>query len=519
MSIQRIFTYEVDPNDLVSKKNIFVNSLSFVLAKILNISVFIWAQQYLIRKIPSEEYAIYAIISSLVFLLPFITSSLVSAGSRYMVYEYSESNYIELNKVLSTSIILNFFISVFILILLLLTIYYLESLIKIDQLFLLDAKWMLFIISTTFIINFIFTPLGLGLYISQKLVLYNIMNLIIEILKIMLLFFLLFMISSKPLWIVVVNSLGIIFALITRIFLTKKIIPQLKFTFNNFEKNYISQFIKFGSWNGIILLSKYLRNFIALFMLNRFGTSLDVSNFNIGRFISRQTTQIWEPIRSSIGAPLITMHSKKEYKKINNTYLKGGRLAIWITSIIVFPSILFSNLIINFYVGPAYEDAIYITSALLAIIPFQMLNVMLPQISVAIDKQKTLALSMLFIQLTSIGFMYYTFVELGYSVIYMVFSIALINIFGELFLNTIYAKKYLKIKFKDILIKSLLPGIIPGMITSLYWMIIKMNFDFFTYYKLILCISPGFILLISLIYFCSLEEDKKFIKNLLSKVL
>lgn len=507
-----------DSDDPISKKLVFANSVSMAITKLLSITVFIWVQQYLLKRISPGEYAIYAIISSLVFLLPFITSALVSAGVRYMVYEYTRKEFDRMNRILSTSVILNAIIGLFILIISLIAVYYLDNLLTIDPEHLLDAKLMFLIIIFTFLVNFVLTPLGLGLHITQKLVIKNIIDLSVEVLKIALLFLLLFGVSTKALWLVVVNSVALILALIIRIMLSKKIIPEMHFLISGFDKKFVSKFLSFGSWNSIILLSRYLRNFAALFLLNRFGSSTDVANFNIGRFVSRQTLQVWEPIRASIGAPLIAMHSKSQFQRLNDTYLKGSRLAIWMTSFVVFPAIVFSEAFIKLYVGDFYINAAYIIMALLTIIPFQMLNAMLPQISAAMDNQKDLAIRMMLIQLVNLAVMYYILVEMKLSVVEMAWSIAIVNIVGELFVITVFAKKNLKIEYTDVLTKGLLPGIMPGIVASLYWYVIQSNVEISSYIQLALLILPGIFILIIGIYIFGLKQDKKQIIDVINTV-
>ncbi|MFK7833705.1 MAG: lipopolysaccharide biosynthesis protein [Winogradskyella sp.] len=479
------------------------------ITKLLSITVFIWVQQYLLKRISPDEYAIYAIISSLVFLLPFITSALVSAGVRYMIHEYTQREFERMNRILSTSVILNAIIGFLIMVVSLIAVYYLDNLLTIESEYLLDAKLMFLIIIGTFLINFVLTPLGLGLHITQKLVIKNIIDLSVEVLKITLLFLLLFGVSTKALWLVVANSVALLLALIIRIILSKKIIPEMQFLISGYDKTFVMKFLSFGSWNSIILLSRYLRNFAALFLLNRFGNSTDVASFNIGRFVSRQTLQVWEPIRASIGTPLIAMYSKHQFQRLNDTYLKGSRLAIWLTSFVVFPAIIFSEAFIKLYVGDVYINAAYIIMALLSIIPFQMLNAMLPQISAAMDNQKDLAIRMMMIQIVNLAVMYYILVVMELTVVEMAWSIALVNIVGELFVITVFAKKNLKITYTNIFNKGLLPGLIPGLLASVYWYFIQYTFEVTSYVHLTLLILPGIIMLVLGIYIFGLEQDKK----------
>ena len=97
--IVNFFKLNTESDNPISKTIVLANSVSMAITKLLSITVFIWVQQYLLKRISPDEYAIYAIVSSLVFLLPFITSALVSAGVRFMVYDYTRRVFEKLNGV------------------------------------------------------------------------------------------------------------------------------------------------------------------------------------------------------------------------------------------------------------------------------------------------------------------------------------------------------------------------------------------------------------------------------------
>ena len=54
----------------ISKRLVMVNSASSILAKMINVSVLVWLHQYLLSRISPEEYSLYAVLVSIVVLLP-----------------------------------------------------------------------------------------------------------------------------------------------------------------------------------------------------------------------------------------------------------------------------------------------------------------------------------------------------------------------------------------------------------------------------------------------------------------
>ena len=73
----------------ISKRLVFINSASSLLAKVLNVSILVWLQQYLLRRISTEEYSLYPILMAVMLLVPLLTTILISGLSRYIVEAYA----------------------------------------------------------------------------------------------------------------------------------------------------------------------------------------------------------------------------------------------------------------------------------------------------------------------------------------------------------------------------------------------------------------------------------------------
>ncbi len=57
----------------VSKSLIQLNSLSSIALRLLSVTVLIWTQQYLLRRISPEEYALYPVLVSTMIFAPILT--------------------------------------------------------------------------------------------------------------------------------------------------------------------------------------------------------------------------------------------------------------------------------------------------------------------------------------------------------------------------------------------------------------------------------------------------------------
>ena len=69
----------------INKRVIFINALSSAAARILRVTVLVWMFSYLLRRVPQEEFAIYALVTALLVFAPLFSSFFTSGISRYVV--------------------------------------------------------------------------------------------------------------------------------------------------------------------------------------------------------------------------------------------------------------------------------------------------------------------------------------------------------------------------------------------------------------------------------------------------
>ena len=512
----KIFKSNTGEGTLVSKKLIAINTASFAVTKLLSIVIFVWVQQFLLKNISSSEYAIYAVISSLVFFMPFISATFTKASSRYITEAYVKKQFDKITSIASTAVIVQAAVSLLILLIAFPLIIYLDRILTIDKAFLLESQLMFAIIIITFVLSFILAPLGVGLHVTQSYVIKNGIDLICEIIKNALLFFLLFAVSTKAIWLVVANSVGVILALFLRIIISKKLISTMRFSHKYYDKTFTNKILSFGSWSGVILLARYLRNFSALFLLNKLGNNIDVANFNIGRIVSRQSLQLFEPLRSSLGTPLTNLFALGQLERLKNSYIKGARLATWITGLAVFPFLAFSTEFVVLYAGNAYLTAAIVIVLLMSALPFQMINILLPQIAAAMDNQKGLAIRLITIQILNVIVMFVSLYNFDVGLVNMILISIIVNILGDMLVVATFSTKLLGVNYLEILTNGFLIGVLPGIIVLFLWLSTKSYFDLTSYFDLMIIIIPGIIIYFVLIYLFSRKEDKHDIKKVLT---
>jgi O-antigen/teichoic acid export membrane protein len=201
--------------------------------------------------------------------------------------------------------------------------------------------------------------------------------------RIALLFILLFGISTRILWVVVASVLAELVSLVVNTSISVRLLPSLKFRLNQIRWEMAKPLTSFGGWNFILSLADTIRTSADPIILNKLGTALDVTNFSIGSMFFKQIQMGSYLVRAPLQPPLTAMHATGQEERLRNTYLRGGRYALWVSLFLSLPLIVYRKEIITLYVGNQFITAASVMALLLAIFPVSYANVMFSHIALA----------------------------------------------------------------------------------------------------------------------------------------
>ncbi|HEX9859070.1 MAG TPA: hypothetical protein VGA75_12000, partial [Paracoccaceae bacterium] len=89
-------------NIIVSKRLVVINSASSVVARVINFAMLLWVYQYLLRRLPAEEFAVLPVVSSLMVFAPLFFSFFIGGISRYTIDAYAKGDFVEVRRIVSS---------------------------------------------------------------------------------------------------------------------------------------------------------------------------------------------------------------------------------------------------------------------------------------------------------------------------------------------------------------------------------------------------------------------------------
>lgn len=452
----------------ISKKLVVINSASSLLIQVIGISALIWVQQYLLKRISLDEYSLLPIVYSLLVFLPFFSFILASGIKRYVTEAYAKNDLSRVTKIVSTMFPILLFGSGVLICLGLLLSYNIDKILKIDPQFVDQAQYMLMLLIGAEAFRLSMTAFNSGLYVKQKFVLENLVHLISESIRLALLFFLLFEVSVSILWVVVSTTVATVLQVGTSFILSLRLVPSQRFRIRMFDMSIFRELVNFGGWTTVIGLSGTLRKAADPFILNRFGTPLDVACFHLGSLIPNKLEIIInQSFLRSVSPAIVGLHASGENDKLRRLYLRLGRFALWGVLLITIPFFVHYDQIIILYVGEEFEIAGLVLVLLIACYPILYGNILIKQLAnarlmvrgMAIRESVSTGFNLLltlvlvgYYQLGALGSAIATFIAYGLG------SIVLYWPFGTMMAG---------VRLAEVFSEILLPGLTPFFLTYL----------------------------------------------------
>jgi O-antigen/teichoic acid export membrane protein len=504
---------------VISKRLVFVNSVSGVATQVLNIAVLLWLYQYLLKRISTEEYALYPVLASLIALLPLLSTVLTGGLARYVVEAYAKGDERRVTQIVSTMSVLLLGAGLLVLAVGLVFAWNVGHVLTVAQAYLWDARIMMMLMVFSFVVRLPLAPFIVGLYVRQKFVLLNMIAVSTQLLRITILLVLLLGVSTKVLWVVVATVSAEVCGLVVTQAISRRLIPALTFRRSEIRWGVAKEITSFGGWSLIGQLSELIRINSDPIILNKLGTALDVTCFHLGSMPFSLIQGLSSVIQQPLMPPLTAMHATESKDRLRSAYLRGGRYGLWGTLFVSIPLMVYSREFIALWVGEKFLAAAMVIILLLASYPIVYGNVMMANIAIATAQVRPLALRAIVVQMINLLLTLYlvgvrgmgavgsalgTF--LAMTLIYPVASITL-----GLRLADVSLGRWLR--------ETVWPGWLPGLAAATVWILLKVMAKPSTWLSLSGCTACGLVCyIVILLLFCLQENDRNDLKRAMSSL-
>ncbi len=502
----------------ISKRLVLINSVSSLAARLINVGVLVWLNQYLLREISPEEYALYPVVMSVIIFVPLATSVLTSGVARYCVEAKAQSDNDRVTAIVSTIMPLLLAISSLLLVLGAIFTWQIDAVLKIPSDRLFDAQLMMGLLVVSLVVRLPLIPLSAGFFVTQKMVLANLIRVASEFFRIAVLFALLFGVSTRVIWVVVAAVAADCLRGAVTQYWSRKLVPELRFRIRAIRWELARELISFGAWRFLSQLAERLRSHADVLILNQLATPVDVASYHVGSLPRRQLGDTIAQSSMAMVPPLTALHAQQKIGALRHAYLRGGRLALWLAMLVAVPAMVFCREIVHLYLDGKYPAAATVMVLLLAAFPIGYGHFMLPRMVTATASVKAFALRTIVAQTCNIGLTLYLVGALEMGAAGSALSTLLVTVILNPILIWPLGMRIAQVTFGVWMRRTMLPGLVPSIVAVAVCFLMQHWWGAQTWFDLGVCVAVSMMVYSLVVLVVLPAEDRKDMSRLLDIV-
>ncbi len=486
-----------------------INSASSLFALLLNVTVLLWMQQYLLKWISPEEYSLLPVMYSIMMFTPLVTTILISPLGRYVTEAYAVDDNARVTQIVSTMSLILCGAACLVVILGAVLSHNISDLLTIAPKDLRDAKMMLTLLMLSLGLRLAMSPFVVGLAVRQKFFLINMISSGGQLLRIVVLFILLTTVSVRVLWVIVATVIAGVISDFVTLFLSLRAVPSLRFQRRAINWPVAGQLLSFGGWSTISAIALSIGSSADAIILNRLGTPLDVTCFYLGslplRFINMAGSAVQAPLKPA----LVAMYGTGQTDRLRRVFLKGGRWGLWVTVLVCVPLMIYGQEIMALYVGPDYKLSGIVMLLLLLAFPIGQGVAMLFPLAEATANIRRLSMWLLAMSIFNLGVTLYLVGILRLGALGSGLGTAISTVvFFPLALWPL-GLRIAKVDLKVVIKSALIPGLTPGVVNVAVLFALKFVVSLDSWLKILSCMCLGSVAYFVTLWFGALQPEDK----------
>ena len=503
---------------VISKRLVLINALSSVLARLLSLSVLLWVNQYLLRRLSAEEYASYPVVVAVVLFAESLTAVFTGGIARYVTEAYAKGDQRRVTEIVSSMMPLIVASTVIFVVVGGLASWHVDFLLSIHPDQLSEAQCMMGLLVLGQGIALLVMPYSVGFYVRQKFIWLSLIRLGQELLRSSLLFVLLFGVSTRVLWVVVAAVTATLSGTLMTAMISRRLVPSLRFERGAFRKATARELTSFGAWTMLGNMVWRIRTSSDVIILNNLGTAVDVVAFQVGSMPDRQMEGFMAMASNTLQPALTAMHATNKRDSLRRAYLRGNRYHLWIALAVAVPVIVFAQELVTLYVGEKYLLAAAVAVLICGAYPLVHASEMLYRVAIATARVRGFFLVIIVAGLLKVGITIFLVGPLEMGAVGAAWSNFGVGIVTQLGFLWPMGLRMLDIPFRAYLRQTLIPGCVPAAVAAVVCCVIKKALPASSWPVLGVNVGLGLVIYGVVMRACFRPEDRSDLGRVLERI-
>ena len=493
----------------ISKRLVVVNAISTTCTRVLRVTVLLWVYKYLLQRISPEEFAVFALVGAIMVFAPLFSSFFTSGISRYVVEACAREDEKRAIQIVSSIFpILACWGLVF--------VgcgwgfaWHINSFLTVPPAHLADARLMMGLLVTDFVIQMVMSPFAVGFDVRQKYLALNVIQLSVELFRQGLLFTLLLGVGASVIWVVVSTFAADVVSVIVVTMVSLRLLPVLRIKLAEFEWATARQLFSFGLWTTLNQLAATIFISVDIIFLNKFAKAVDVAAFKLGSDFYNQASSLVLCVLSTIIPVLTTYHARGELEQMRRAILRGSRYVLWSSLLLTLPLVIFRNEFVMLYAGSAYLQAANVLGLLLLLFPLMPPGYLFAPLAVATGRNRGFAIANISVQVIKLCLTIYLVMVLRLGSFGCAVSTLAIVGLGHILVFSPLTLRMVGLTFRRYAKAVILRGYLPALSGSLVWFGMAFWIHPASWISLAVCGASGSIIYIGTLLLLCLDADER----------
>ena len=337
-------------SNLGNSKLIAKNTFLLYIRTFIVLLVSIFTSRVVLNVLGETDYGIYNIVGGFVAMFGLLSSTLTAASQRFISFELGKTNSSsDLQKTFSVTVLIHIALAIIIFILLeSFGLWFVNYKMNIDSDRLFAANIVFQCSVLTFCINIISIPYNAEIIAHERMDVFAYISIIEVVFKLCVAYLLVIFLGDKLIiYAIMMLGIALILRLIYGIF-CKRNYSECKFVYVK-EKDRYKEILSFCSWNiigssSVILNSQGINLLINLF----FGVLLNAAR-GLAEQINSALNSFVANFMTALNPQITKCFAAKEYGRLNELIIFGGKLAFCLLWLISFPVITQINVLLSIW--------------------------------------------------------------------------------------------------------------------------------------------------------------------------
>lgn len=327
-------------------KQLIINMAAQIIVFFVNTAIGFFVTPYLVNRLGSEAYGFIGLANNFVNYASLITIALNSMAGRFMTLAIHTGDIKKANGYFNSLLMSNVIIAAVMMIPSILCVAFIDKLINVPPYLLFDVRCTFAIVFLNFLLSTLQTAFGMGFFVRNKLYLNSLRIIESNILRISVILLMFAFMQPRITYMVIGSFASSIFIIITNIYYTKKLLPELKINKTQASWRYVKELIASGIWNCVTKLSQIFTSGLDLLVANLFIDAQAMGVLSLAKMLPNVIVGFITSIAGVFSPSLTILYAKNQIKEL----ISETKSAMKILSVFsVIPNIILIVLGYNFF--------------------------------------------------------------------------------------------------------------------------------------------------------------------------